>query len=285
MANYNNEIKKYEDTGAIDRNKNTNMLFLEDEYTGDERALFNKYKLLDYKILIVGSYSLVSQRYTSDIDALSLITGKKDLKRFNEEFKGILRGLELDDDIFFLEAKIQYNNGDKKKFFNYDKFDIPEKDFDEIYYIKFDTIVFLNGNFKSFDMIYYFRYTDNLVRDIENDIKEFNKTNLYLKVVKRYFSIAKIKNDIVKAKLITQFLNSKTGKNYELYNNLTTIIILLENYGEDIKVRDKIRVILNILGINPRVSVVKKKISELSTSINAEAKLFLDKLLNKKNII
>ena len=134
-------------------------------------------------------------------------------------------------------------------------------------------------------MIYYFRYTDDLVRDIENDIKEFNKTNLYLKVVKRYFSIAKVKNDIVKAKLITKFLNSKTGKDYELYNNLSTIMILLENYGEDIKVRDKIRVILNILGINPRVSVVKKKISELSTSINAEAKLFLDKLLNKKNII
>jgi hypothetical protein len=285
MANYNKEIKKYEDTAAIDRNNSNSMLFLEDEYSGDERMLFDKYKLLNYQILIVGSYSLVSQRYTSDIDALSLITGKKDLTRFNTEFKGILRGLEIDDDIFFLEAKIQYNNGDKKKFFSYDKFDIPEKNFNNIYYIKFDTIVFLNGNFKAFDMIYYFRYTDDLIRDIENDIKEFNKTNLYLKVVKRYFSIAKVKNDIVKAKLITKFLNSKTGKDYELYNNLTTILILLENYGEDIKVRDKVRVILNILGINPKVSVIRQKISELSTSINNEAKLFLDKLLNKKNII
>ena len=265
--------------------KISSLVFDEEEYSGDERAIMKKFKLLNYSVNVVGSYSLTSQRYTSDIDALSLISGKKDWRRFNDEFKIILRNIELDNDMFFLEAKIQYDNGKKIKFFQYDKFNIPEKDFDKIYFVKFDTIVFVNGNFKAFDMIYYFHYTDDLVGDIEKDIKKYSKQGMFLKVVKRYFSLAKIDNDVVRAELITIFLNSRTGKDYELYNNLKTIITLLENYGEDIRVRDKVRVLLNIIGITPKVSVIEKKIDLLENKINSDAKIFLNKLLNKKNII
>lgn len=265
-----------------DKNKNPSLFFEEVEYNGDEKSIMNKFKFLNYDVLIVGSYSLVSQRYTSDIDALSLVTGKKDKERFNEEFKLILRDIEIDNDIYFLEAKIQYNNGKKLKFFKYDKFDIPNENFNDIYFIKFDTIVFINGIFKAFDMIYYFRYTDDLVGDIKKDIIKYKKEGLYLKVLKRYFSISKINNDAVTARIITLFLNSKSGRDYELYNNLKTIILLLENYGDDVNVRDKVRIVLNILGIPNKVSVIEDKIKILSNKINSDAKIFLDKLQNKK---
>jgi hypothetical protein len=268
------------------------IFFIEDEYNGDEKELFQRYKLFNYPIQVVGSYSMASQRYSADIDALSLITGRKEWKKFDEQIKIILRNLELDYDIFFIEFKIQYNDGSKKKFFQYDEVEIPEKNFDKIYFMKLDTIVFLNGVFKEFSVNYYFKVPDDFVRDLKKDIKKFKKEGLYLKAVKRYFSIAKFNDDRVTAKLITKFLNSKTGKDYELYNNLQTIIMLLANYGEDMKVRDKVRVLLNQLGIRPYVSNIKDKIKILSKEVNAEAKIFLDKfgekkifLDNKKNII
>jgi hypothetical protein len=268
-----------------DRVNNDSIIFQEDEYNGDEKRLFNKYKLLNYDILVVGSYSLASQRYAADIDSMSLITGRKEWKKVNEQIKLICRDIEIDNDIFFLEFKIQYNDGTKIKFYQYDEVDIPEKNFNKIYYLKLDSIVFINGVFKEFSINYYFKYPDDLIGDMKKDIKQFNSEGLYLKSIKRNFSIAKLKNDKVTAKLITVFLNSRTGKNYELYNNLQTIITLLENYGDDIKVRDKVRVILNFLGIKPFVSVINDKIKILSKQVNADAKLFLDKLHNKKNII
>jgi len=261
------------------RINSNSIFFVEDEYNGDEKELFQRYKLFNYPIYVVGSYSMASQRYTADIDALSLISGNKDYKKFNEQIKIKLRDLELDYDIFFIEFKIQYSDGTKKKFFNYDDVEIPEKNFNNIYYLKLDTIVFLNGVFKEFSINYYFKEPDDFIRDLKKDIVKFKKEGLYLKAVKRYFSIAKFNDDRVSAKLITQFLNSKTGKDYELYNNLQTIIMLLANYGEDIKVRDKVRVILNQIGIKPFVSEIKNKIKILSKEVNAEAKIFLEKFI------
>lgn len=271
-------------SGIIGNLKN-DIIFEIEEYNGDEKRLFNKYKLLNYPIYVVGSYSLANQRYSADVDSLSLITGKKDWAKFNEQVKIIVRDVELDDDIYFLEFKIQYKDGTKKKFLQYDDVEIPEKNFNNIYFLKLDTIVFLNGVFKEFSINYYFDYPENLIKDLKNDIREFNKEKLYLKVVKRYFSIAKVTDDRVTSKIISQFLNSRTGQKYELYNNLQTIVTLLENYGEDIRVRDKVRVLLNILGIRPYVTIIKEKIKILSKQVNEDAKIFLDKLLNKKNII
>ena len=67
-----------------------------------------------------------------------------------------------------------------------------------------------------------------------------------------------------------------------LLNNLKTIIILLENYGEDLRVRDMVRVELNRLGIIPKISKVREKIDELSKRVNSEAKRFLEIFLSKK---
>jgi len=251
-------------------------------FNAEERKIIDRVQFLNYEPLVVGSYSIKSQRYSSDIDALALITGQKERNKFNEYLQDMLRRIELEDDMFFLEFKIQYNDGSKIKFFNSEKVNIPQKDFNKIYFMKLDLIVFLDGVFKEFGMNYYFHYPDDLVGDMLKDIKQFKKEGLYLKVLKRYFSIAKVKGDKVQANFISKFLNSHSGRDYELLNNLKTIIILLENYGEDLRVRDMVRVELNRLGIIPKVSKVKEKIGELSNRVNSEAKRFLEIFLSKK---
>jgi hypothetical protein len=123
----------------------------------------------------------------------------------------------------------------------------------------------------------------DVVKEIEKDIIQELKDKNYYKVIKRFFSIAKVKNDKPTGLLISEFLNNYTGDEYKLLSNLKAIKLLLENYDDPL-IRQMIRANLVNDRITPKVDVVYRLIPKLQKKVNSEGKLFLDNKILKKNI-
>lgn len=243
---------------------------------------------------VIGSYSIQSQRNAGDIDVDDIITGKLDRTFIEKEIKNILTKIDDNPNMYFIELKIQYkgkdrmtyNTGKKIKFtaFEVDDIKIPEKDFNDIDYIKIDTTIFLVDSFKDFSVIYRFNPNiRDIVAQITFTMNQELKEKKYYKVVKRMFSIAKVTDDKPRGLLISEFLNNYTGAEYKLLKNLEQIKILLENYDDPL-IRKRIRVNLINFNVPPKISVVYKLIPQLQKKVNREAKVFLDNVLLKKNL-
>jgi hypothetical protein len=177
-----------------------------------------------------------------------------------------------------------YNTGKKIKFSanEIDDIAIPEKDFKDIDYIKIDTIIFLVDSFKDLSVIYRFNPNiRDIVAQIGFTLKQELKEKKYYKVVKRYFSIAKVSDDKPRGLLISKFLEGYIGGEYKVLKNLQQIKTLLENY-DDPQIRKMVRVNLLNYNITPKISVVYKLIPQLEKKVNKEAKKFLDNVLLKK---
>jgi len=238
------------------------------------------------KITVIGSFSLESQRNAGDIDLDIYIQGKIDYDFVQKEMLKIVKNLDENDKMFFIELKIQYKNGQKIKY-GADKIDdikIPSQNFSSVEYMKIDTIIYYDGNFKEMSINYWLNpKKKDVVKEIEKDIiLELNDKNYY-KVIKRFFSIAKVKNDRPTGLLISEFLNNRTGEEYKLLSNLKAIKLLLENY-DDPAIRQMVRVNLINDRIIPKVDVIYRLIPKLQKKVNSEGKNFLENKILKKNI-
>jgi hypothetical protein len=235
---------------------------------------------------VIGSFSLESQRNAGDIDLDVYIEGKIDHAFVEKEIKNIVKNLDEDNRMFFIELKIQYRNGQKIKF-GADKIDdvkIPTQNFNNIEYFKIDSIIYYDGYFKEMSINYWLNpKKKDVVKEIEKDIIQELKDKNYYKVIKRFFSIAKVKNDKPTGLLISEFLNNYTGDEYKLLSNLKAIKLLLENYDDPL-IRQMIRANLVNDRITPKVDVVYRLIPKLQKKVNSEGKLFLDNKILKKNI-
>ena len=134
------------------------------------KSLIDELQFGNFKLEVIGSYSLQSQQNAGDIDIDTFITGRKELDYTNKEFEKIINRIEKSEDIYFVELKIQYKNGKKIKFdpSEINKIKIPEKDFNSIEYVKIDLIVNLNGIFQDMSVNYWFNMN---ITDTINDIK------------------------------------------------------------------------------------------------------------------
>ena len=91
-------------------------------------------KFGQYSYQIIGSYSLASQQYAGDIDAITIIDGRIDKEYVDKMLEHIIDRINRNEKMYFIEFKIQYKNGTKKKFFppDLDDIKIPAKNFDKI---------------------------------------------------------------------------------------------------------------------------------------------------------
>ena len=209
--------------------------------------IVKKIKFKNYKIYIAGSAKLESQRYFSDYDFNTKILKHYKPTTIYNEFIKILSN----DDLYFLEFKIEYLDGTKTKIFDVSK--LKRNMFKNINFIKLDYVLWHDYHFKELSIIYTFTQTEINIEDIKNDYKELIEEGNNYKALKRLFSIYKITNNKIEAVKLTQFFNSKYGKLYELNSNLKTILLIKD--VEDLE--QKIDIDLKLLKLNPEVGVQK----------------------------
>jgi len=239
--------------------------------------LLRNVQFQNYKPVIIGSYSLKSQNNAGDIDVDINITGNIDQTITEKEIKKIVDEVDKNDNMYFIELKIQYKNGKKKKIYanEIDRIKIPKKNFDKIEFIKLDLVIFFLGEFKELSVNYWFNPNKvNVVNEIKASIDEEKKDGKYFKAVKRYFSIAKILNDHNKGQYISQYLNNYYGSEYKILSNLKAIKLLLENYDDPL-IRLKIRKNLIDIGIIPKVSIINKLIKKIQDKVDNDGLKFL----------
>jgi hypothetical protein len=244
--------------------------------------LFNKLQLGTNRSIMIGSAGLASQSNTGDIDLMSYILGRKDNKFINKEIKDIINIIQRDDDIYFMEFKIQYDNGDKIKFTadEIDKIEIPTKNFDKILYLKMDLIYYINSVFKEVSINYWFKEEKETVKNLTEDIKELADEGRYYKIIKRLFAIAKQKDDTVKGLIFSKFLNKASGMEYVYLNNLKAIKELLMVYDDGLT-KDKVRINLKNIDVSPNLDEIDKLIERYQTKVDNDALKFLKVYDNK----
>jgi hypothetical protein len=250
-------------------------------------------KFKDHRIILAGTAGMASQQYFSDYDLLSIIDKKYSNEDIYNTIHTIIKKTDELNDMYFIELKIQNKDGSKKKFFNIE--DINENDFiksiKNLDFIKLDYIIRLNNKFIELSIIYSFKEikeidetNDNnekeLLKNLNDDVKELQKEGNYFKSVKRIFSIYNSLNitkklwDKSKMLKISDFLNSDIGALYAKNSNLKAIKLLLENYDDN---ETKRRALLNLkdLGIEPNLNKIDEMIKKNDTAINKEGFEFL----------
>lgn len=241
------------------------------------KAVIDQLQFGNYKLEIVGSYSLQSQQNTGDIDIDSFITGRKESKYINDEFKNVINRIDRSEDIYFIELKIQYKDGEKTKFdpSQIEKLVIPKDKIDNIEYVKIDVIASLDGVFEEISINYWFsKNVTDIIKDIKEGVKELSNEGSYFKIVKRLFSISRLINDKPKALIISKYLNTKTGEEYKVLSNLNAIKELLYYYDDD-KTKKKARINLLNIDIKPDLKVIEPLIKKIQKKIDDDALLFL----------
>jgi hypothetical protein len=253
----------------------------------DLQPYFKAFQFGHERSVVIGSYSLESQRNAGDIDVDVYIQSRIEYDFVNREIKNIVKKIDDNDKMFFIELKVQYKDPNKKKKFfatQIDDVEIPKENFNQIEYIKIDMVIFLVDSFKEISVNYWLNpvkhdVEQSIIDDIADQIKEKN----YYKAVKWTFSLAKFLDDKPKGLLISKFLNNYTGGEYKVLKNLKAIKLLLENY-DDPQIRNMVRVNLKNYNITPKISVVNRLIPQLEKKVNKEAKKYLDDVILKKNL-
>ena len=226
--------------------------------------------------IMIGSAGLASQLYVGDIDLLTFVLGRKENKFVNKEIKDIIRNIQSDDDLYFMEFKIQYDDGSKIKFYpdEVEKIEIPTKKFDKIEYLKFDLIYYVDSIFREVTINYWFKEINDMVDRMKNDIIELRDEGRYYKIIKRLFSIAKSNNDIPKGLILSKFLNKAVGHDYMYLNNLKAIHDVLMVY-DDNTTRNKARINLKNMDIRANYDHIEKLIDKYQEKVDGSAEKFL----------
>jgi len=252
----------------------------------NEQPIFKAIQFGSIRPSVIGTYSLESQRFAGDIDIDVYIEGRIEYDFVVKEMKKIMKNIDDNDDIYFIEWKTQYKDGSKKKFYanQIDSIEIPKENFMNIEYLKIDLVIFLVDSFKEMSINYWLNPNKhNVEQAIKNDILEQVNEGNYYKAVKWSFSLAKFLNDKPKGLMISEFLNNFTGNEYKILKNLKAIKLLLENYDDEL-IRKRIRVNLVNYNITPKVSVIYKLIPQLERKVNLIGKKFYNEMLSKKSI-
>ena len=206
-------------------------------------------EIFETKLKLAGSASLRSMMYFSDYDFNCKIRVRKPTPIFNE-FKRILS--YVNDKLYFIEFKIEYNDGTKVKINDPNKMRLHM--FKNINFVKIDYIVFMDYVFKEVSIMYIFNgkkeAEEDIIKTLRDDHDELIKSGERFKSLKRLFSIYKIQKDYPNMKKLTSLFNSQLGKIYEINSNLKTILLLKTMYDDQLTMK-RIDINLKFLKIDP----------------------------------
>jgi len=254
------------------------------EYEYEIIKIINDLKFKKYPIELKGSSSLKSQRFFSDYDLFSNISGKISGKTAYLELKNILNKLKKDKDIYFIEMKLQKKNGEKIKLFKNDPFKGEDfvKHFDSLDFVKIDLIAYIKNIFTEISIIYKFSNEKmdkkSYILSLNEDIKELIKEGRYYKVLKRLFNIFKLQNKTDKLLYLNEIFNSELGILYQKISNLEAIDKIL-NYYKDALTLKKIRVNLKDIKEPLSLKSIRENIIKYSNALNKQSKKIYEEII------
>ena len=236
-------------------------------------------------IKLVGSASLKSQTYYGDFDMMSAINKSDDANTIYYEFKKILEKINKDPNLYFIELKIELNDNKKFKYYKDDVLDLQtiKKHLKNISFFKIDLGMWDEYAFHEVSIIYMLfndKLTTELIeKSIRGEIKEYEKTGLYYKVLKRKFLLYKNTVDVKKLKELTKIFNSEIGLKYKIASNLE-IINLVHEYYNDSHTNERIMINLKFLHLEHyKIRDLEKEAKKLKKEVNEKAHSFLPKFI------
>ena len=243
------------------------------QYNEDIKKLISIFKFRNLEIELKGSSSLANIHFYGDYDFYTRININLSAEEVYDEFNKILRSIIENNNTYFIEFKIQNKDGSKFKFFPNDNFKLSvfAKHFNKnTDYCKLDIVYFSNNRFIEASCIYSF-YGKKLtpkeyIKELELDVEDLKKENNYFKILKRLFSIYKIKGNQNKIDLLIKVFNSNLGQDYKKIANVEAIDLVKEYYNKEALTKKRIEVNLDELGYN------KKAFSKMKQMLNRESK-------------
>lgn len=223
--------------------------------------IYNYILPLKYKknyISLLGTAGLQSQLYPSDLDLFCLIQSRENHKSVNYNIRKILYNTTLNDNMYFIESKNQFKNGEKEKFYKINDYKLS-RPIPELDYIKLDFVIFYDYNFMELSIIYSFNLVNDMVYFIEElkaDKKELYDNGMYYKALKRLFALYKLKNTNIEILVdLTKFFNSDIGLLYQQNSRLKAIKLMLEHYKDNFEVMKKVKISLRDMKLKDDVNI------------------------------
>lgn len=241
--------------------------------------IISRLKFRDNPVDFKGSSSLKSQKYFSDYDLYTNIIKKVGAEVAYSTFYKILQSVFVDDYVYFIEFKVEDKKGQKYKWFPNEPFDKDEffKLFRDINFAKLDLILWANNRFIELSIIYNFIEEEDENEEIENiksDINDLKKEKNYFKILKRLFSIFRIKKNNEMLLYLTEVFNSPLGEDYQKLSNLEAIRKVMKEYDDELT---KKRIELNLKEINVPKNQINLTIKKLQSSLSKSAmKIYKD---------
>jgi len=249
------------------------------QYTAELKKLIKFLTYKKHKLELKGSASLASQHYFSDYDFFCFIrrTSPDD---FYEFLTKLLKRIESNPDLWFLELKLQTTTG--KKYRVYPHQELSRKVFDKAYpkleFAKLDLVARLDNVFTEVGVIYSLTETEQsqeeYKKSITDDIKELSKEKKWYKILKRKFNLYKADGDKKQLLRLSKIFNGDMGKEYAVISNLDTLQKVLEIDQDPTTIR-KVQLNLKDLHLPENIDNVEEWAKDRSAKLNAEAKKFL----------
>lgn len=229
-------------------------------------------------IKLVGSASLKSQIYYGDFDMISAIDKKNSPEEIYHEFNKIIKKINNDPELYFIELKIQTNDEQKFRYYENEPLDLEtiKKNYKKIDFFKIDLVIWYEYMFSDASIIYSLfnekPTPEEYKKTVKAEIKEYEKEGNYYKVLKRKFLLYKIDGNKKKLKELTNIFNSELGLKYKVSSNLETIVNLLQYYTDDLT-KERVKINLKLLHLEHyKLNDLEKHASELKREINLAAK-------------
>ena len=196
----------------------------EDEVKSIYKALEPPRALLQLK----GSASLASQQYFSDYDFFCAVPYKP-TRRFINSIRKKLDALPY---VYPIEVKIETKDGKKLRYYKKDPITTFPRN---VKLIKVDMVVNVDLIFTEVSCIYSFTEDkltpEGYIAELESEIEELKSDGKIYKVLKRLFSIYRIKEDDAKLVALTRYFNSATGLAYQQVANYDALKLVDEYYS------------------------------------------------------
>jgi hypothetical protein len=220
------------------------LLLQEKSPTLETGQLAYLFKYLTSVPILKGSASKQIFKYFGDYDFMSLIKKPNSQKELYDNFNDIFKRINENPHTFFIEFKIQYKNGSKKKFFPNDKIKVSDyKNINQIEFLKIDIVFFSREEFTEASCIYIIKKSESemensrqILNDLISDVMDLKKEKHYFKMLKRFYTIftniPKMPSQYIFE--LINLLNSEYGLMYQQKSRIDAYL-LFDKYYKDFK--------------------------------------------------
>jgi hypothetical protein len=260
-----------------------------DDFDKDVQKRLSYFNLSGMQMSLKGSSSYKYLKYKSDYDVLVAVRKETAPTKVFNDLKSVLEKIEKDNDTYFIELKLQTKKGEKTRFYHGDVFSYS--DFEKVYtdmaFFKVDMVMCIKNKFYEASCIYKLDNNEILTREeimknIKEDIEEYKAKGYYYKVLKRWFSIYAMYNNIGPVEFLVQVFNSELGKIYEKVCNLSAIELLYQYYKDD-RTMEKIEHNLKLLNEDLNIKKINRKMHDYLKLINKEARTIYSRMKEEVN--